>query len=144
LRAAVAAGERAAAAEAAEQVVKFFAWAERAERAEARRHFASARAAEAFACLVAARSPALAALAARLCAPYLRALADEYGTADPHNAAMRAHCAQTCWRCGAPAASRCARCQQASYCGGACQRADWAAEHRRACAAAVGERRAES
>lgn len=102
LRAALAAGDAAGARAAAPRIAAYFAWADAAHPHA--RHFASARAAEAFACLRAAVETLgdveAGALACRLAALYLPALEHEYGTADAHNAAMRAYCAARCGACG--------------------------------------------
>lgn len=102
LRAALAAGDARGARAAAPRLAAHFAWA-RAAFPHAP-NFASARAAEAFACLRAAAEALgdaeAGALAVRLCAAYLPALEAEYGAADVHNAAMRAFCAGRCAACG--------------------------------------------
>lgn len=42
---------------------------------------------------------------------------------------------QKCAVCGEPGLSRCSRCGQAAYCSRACQKSDWKAGHKTACAA---------
>ena len=93
-----------------------------------------AKAAECYACLVATKGDQeAAALATRLCTPYLHALDLEYGATDTQNKAMRSYVKATCATCGKAASSQCSRCRLVGYCGQACQKLAWKA-HKGVCA----------
>lgn len=103
----------------------------------ASRHYLSSQMAEIFACLSAfvsgTQDESAAALAVQLCAPFLRALENEYGVDDEDCVRMRRFFLHHCGRCGKRAPrSVCSRCHKVAYCSSGCQRAAWA-EHKRWC-----------
>lgn len=110
------------------------------------RHFLASQMAEVFACLAAFvagtqeqaphSSYEAAALAVRLCGPFLRVLELEYGEQDDDCQKMRRFFLHHCGKCGKRAPrSLCSRCKVVSYCSANCQRAAWP-EHKRMCGAA--------
>ena len=110
------------------------------------RHYLASRMAETFACLAAFvsgtqdQSPQssyeAAALAVKLCAPYLRVLEYEYGEQDEDCKKMRRFFVHYCGHCGKRAPrSLCSRCKVVSYCSPACQKAAWPEHKRTMCGA---------
>lgn len=113
---------------------EYFAWVSNRHPSEL--HFASAQAADCYACISTRADEIMAATVARLCAPYMESLNYEYGVDDAQNKQMQAWLLSRCGQCGIPAKSRCARCQQVCYCGPKCQKLAWKA-HKCVCVAQV-------